>query len=90
MIKVGQKVRTNLGHAWVYRGTEKWGKMGKPRTGTIEHIPPATRDAGEGTIYVRWDSLDGSPNDDDRNWLMWVHTDLCTIDTKEAPGDAKV
>lgn len=80
MPKSGDIVRTNLDHAWLYASTKFADKMSVDRTGTVEHVPMPCCDTGRGTMQVRWNSLDGSPNTDDANWLMWVHTDLITLE----------
>lgn len=78
MLAVGDRVATNLDHAWLWRGTEAEGLMGKARSGTVVELPWAYRHHGIGTIRVRWDSLTGSDNSGD-NWLRWVHSNLINV-----------
>lgn len=78
-MRVGAQIRTVLENSWLWAGTEWEGKMSSVRTGTIEAVPWAAREYGRGTIQVRWHSLTGSPNTDDANWLMWVHSDLVEV-----------
>ena len=71
--KVGDKVKTNLEHAWVYEGTEREGLMGRNRTGIVVEVPDATTRQGEGTLLVRWESLTDVPL---KRSDWWTHSDL--------------
>lgn len=51
-------------------------KLTEPRDGIIERVPKCTEREGQGTVYVRWDSLTSAPNTDDRHWCSWEHTSL--------------
>lgn len=70
---VGDKVRTNLDHAWVYAGTERQGLMGKSRSGTVIEVPQDAANTGRGLLLVRWESLTSKPLDR-AEW--WTHSDL--------------
>ena len=71
--KVGDKVQTNLEHAWVYEGTEREGLMGRIRTGMVINVPDATYRQGAGTLLVRWESLTAQPL---KRSDWWTHSDL--------------
>lgn len=82
-ISAGDRVRTNLDHAWLWNGTEWKDKMNKPRTGTVEFVPWYAANAGKGTIQVRWDNLSDAPNTDDKTWLMWVDSSLIVFEAEK-------
>ena len=69
----GDRVKTNLEHAWVYEGTEREGLMGRSRYGVVIFVPDATRRAGAGTLLIRWESLTAQPL---RRSDWWTHSGL--------------
>ena len=71
--KVGDRVTPNPDRAWVHDGTEFQEIMNKPRLGTVISVPPATRDAGIGTLLVRWESLTRQPL---KRAEYWTHSSL--------------
>jgi hypothetical protein len=71
--KIGDRVRTNLDHAWVYAGTEWEGLMSRDRAGVVLEVPDATIRQGEGTLLVQWESLTSGPL---KRPVMWTHSDL--------------
>lgn len=71
--KIGDRVRTNLDHAWVYEGTEREGLMGRDRRGVVLDVPDATVRQGDGTLLVRWESLTQTPL---KRTDWWTHSDL--------------
>ena len=71
--KPGDRVATNLQHAWVYEGTECENLMGRERFGTVLEVPDATRRAGYGTLLIRWESLTRIPL---KRSDWWTHSDL--------------
>jgi hypothetical protein len=71
--KPGDRVQTNLEHAWVYEGTERENLMGRLRFGTAIEVPDATRRAGHGTLLIRWESLTQVPL---KRSDWWTHSDL--------------
>lgn len=74
--KVGDRVRNKPELANLYDGTTWAEKLSKPRTGTVVEVPLAIRTSsdGHGTLFIKWDSLTGAPNDDERLWSRWMHS----------------
>jgi len=70
---VGDRVKTNLDHAWVYAGTERESLMSLERNGTVVQVPLETQAQGYGTVLVRWESLTSKPL---KRSEFWTHTDL--------------
>jgi hypothetical protein len=72
---IGDRVATNLEHAWVYEGTEREGLMGKPRRGVVIDLTEHTKREGEGLLLVRWESLTAVPL---KRSDWWTHSNLIT------------
>lgn len=73
--QVGDKVETNLEHAWVYAGTEREYLMGRRRTGRVVEVPLSVKTSGEGTLLIKWDSLTPTPL---KRSEWWTHSSLIT------------
>ena len=70
---VGDKVTTNLEHAWIYVGTERECLMGKLRAGTVVRVPECTNRDGSGTLLIEWESLTPVPL---KKPTWWTHSDM--------------
>lgn len=80
MYNVGDRVKNDPENAWLYCGSNWGNKMKKQRSGTIVEVPMATREAGEGTLLVKWDSLTDSDNSNESLWTRWIHSSLVAPD----------
>ena len=71
--QVGERVASRPEFAHLYEGTSWAQKLALPRMGTIIEVPWATRNVGEGTVLVDWDSLTGEKGEP-KNWQRWMWT----------------